>query len=233
MFANNNLTPEQRAEINRANAQHSTGAKTEAGRSASSRNRTVHGLAIHRNGMFCVTEDESEEEFVQFKAALLDEHKPVGETEWILVTSMAESHWLANRAQRLLNLCLEPKFGLIEDPRGFPLYLRYLTTHTRAFHKSLNDLIKLRAAKRKEQAGFEAQQRQEAKMASKKRVSAVEDQAKQEEDLLNNPEYRDLGVRMMMASKTKGPEYHTLKEEFERKFGAVVFGKQNSQAQAA
>ena len=35
--------------------------------------------------------------------------------------------------------------------------MRYKTTHTRAFHKCLNDLLKLRAEKRKAEFGFEAQ----------------------------------------------------------------------------
>jgi hypothetical protein len=41
----------------------------------------------------------------------------------------------------------------------FSLYLRYQTAHHRAFHKSLNGLLKLRAEKRKAEIGFEAQER--------------------------------------------------------------------------
>jgi hypothetical protein len=44
----------------------------------------------------------------------------------------------------------------------FNLYIRYQTTHTRAFHKSLNDLLKLRKETRTERNGFEAQRRAEA-----------------------------------------------------------------------
>jgi hypothetical protein len=49
----------------------------------------------------------------------------------------------------------------------FSLYLRYQTTHTRAFHKSLNDLLKLRAETRKQQNGFEAQTRKEEELRIK------------------------------------------------------------------
>jgi hypothetical protein len=38
--------------------------------------------------------------------------------------------------------------------------MRYCTTHTRAFHKSLNDLLKLRSERRKAAIGFEAQKHQ-------------------------------------------------------------------------
>ena len=42
------------------------------------------------------------------------------------------------------------------------MFIRYQTTHDRAFHKSLNDLLKLRAEKRRVEIGFESQKRQEA-----------------------------------------------------------------------
>jgi hypothetical protein len=51
--------------------------------------------------------------------------------------------------------------GQITDQKQLALWLRYQTTHERGFHKAMNDLLKLRAAKRKEQIGFESQQRAE------------------------------------------------------------------------
>ena len=44
----------------------------------------------------------------------------------------------------------------------FALYLRYQTTHERAFYKALNELQKLRNERRKEQIGFESQKRAQA-----------------------------------------------------------------------
>jgi hypothetical protein len=70
---------------------------------------------------------------------------------------MAESHWLAERAQRLQDSCIHPDTGAVTDEKHFSLYVRYKTTHTRAFHKCLNDLLKLRAEKHKADLGFEAQ----------------------------------------------------------------------------
>jgi hypothetical protein len=80
---------------------------------------------------------------------------------------MAESHWLANRAQNLQNGCFDPQTGQITDAQMFSLYLRYQTTHTRAFHKSLNDLLKLRAERRKTENGFEAQTRKQEELRLK------------------------------------------------------------------
>ena len=73
---------------------------------------------------------------------------------------MAESHWLAQRAQNLAASFTDPDTGLSTDEKSSSLYLRYETTHRRAYHKSLNDLIKLRAERRKTELGFEAQKRQ-------------------------------------------------------------------------
>ena len=77
---------------------------------------------------------------------------------------MAEAHWLANRAQTLQNTCLDPQTGQITDASLFSLYLRYQTTHTRAFHKCLNDLLKLRSERRKTENGFEAQKRKKEEL---------------------------------------------------------------------
>ncbi len=148
---------------NRANAKLSSGPKTDDGRAVSSQNRTTHGLARH-NGTFVLLSSEDPNGFEALKAALAEEHSPTTETESILINAMAESHWLANRAQTLQNTCLDLQTGQITDAPLFSLYLRYQTTHTRAFHKSLNDLLKLRFEKRKAQNGFEAQNRKKEEL---------------------------------------------------------------------
>ncbi len=81
---------------------------------------------------------------------------------------MAESHWLANRAQTLQATCVHPQTGAITNEKTFSLYMRCQTTHTRAFHKSLNDLTRLRAERRKASLGFEAQKVQKEKHEMKK-----------------------------------------------------------------
>jgi hypothetical protein len=92
---------------NRANAQLSCGPKTEAGRAVSSQNRTTHGLARH-NGTFVLLSTEDPNGFEALKAALAEEHQPSTETESTLINAMAESHWLANRAQTLQTTCFRP-----------------------------------------------------------------------------------------------------------------------------
>jgi len=151
-----NISPAKLA-ANRANAQHSTGAKSPETQAISAQNHTTHGLARHHNGNFKILTSEDPQAFEALKQSLIAEHNVLTPTESILVHNMAESHWLAQRAQRLQDLCIHPDTGAVTDEKNFSLYTRYKTTHTRAFHKCLNDLLKLRGEKRKADLGFEAQ----------------------------------------------------------------------------
>ena len=69
---------------------------------------------------------------------------------------MAESQWLAQRAQHFQDSCFHPETGEIVEERKLSLYMRYQTTHTRAFHRCLNDLLRLRKENRQSALGFEA-----------------------------------------------------------------------------
>ncbi len=151
---------------NRANSLKSSGPKTEAGLAISSQNRTTHGLARH-NGTFRILTTEDPAKFAALKTALEAEHQPQSETEAILVNAMAESHWLSKRAEKLVDTTSDPNTGQVTDPKMFTLYMRYATTHTRAFHKSLNDLLKLRKETRTAENGFEAQKRIAAELTLK------------------------------------------------------------------
>ena len=130
-------------------------ATVDAKPSASSHEIPIPGT--RPNGEFQVLPTEDALGFEAFKQALLDEHQPSTITESILVNTMAESHWLGQRAQRLQYSCFDLATGQIADAKMFALYLRCESTHTRAFHKSLTDLLKLRSERRKEELGFEAQ----------------------------------------------------------------------------
>ena len=236
MFTNNNLSPEQRAAINRSNSQHSTGAKSAAGREVSSRNHTVHGLTRH-NGHFALLPFENKDEFNALQYSLANEYQPHSSTEHILLTNMSESHWLAQRAQGLLTGCLDPQTGKISDPKSFSLYLRYQTTHERAFNKALNDLLKLRSERRKEQAGFEAQKRQQAKQEAEieeqKQAAQEAKEAQVDEQLLKDPEYRAFLQRLGAARVSNSPEYPALQREFACRYDAAMAAMEDSLAQAA
>ncbi|HEX4228306.1 MAG TPA: hypothetical protein VHZ07_06530 [Bryobacteraceae bacterium] len=161
---------------NQANAQHSTGPVTDTGKAASSQNRRIHPgcrrvslsaispLGEGFTGRFGLMKDENGEEYTALIKALYDEHQPATVTESILVEKMAQHFWTAQRAIRLQSI----SFGDEDHPKQLALYLRYQTTHDRAFHKCLSDLLKLRAERRKAlesekkaEIGFESQKRKE------------------------------------------------------------------------
>ena len=137
-------SPRTRAEINRENAQHSSGPRSKEGKARSSMNHFKHGFC----GAFSLLPAESKQDFDDLLAALRQDHQPANTTEDILVERMAQHHWLRQRAIHLQTTLLSDD-GLIEqNEKSFSLYLRYQTANERAFSKCLHDLLKLRAAQR-------------------------------------------------------------------------------------
>ena len=121
-----------------------------------------------QNGNFMLVAAEDPAGFEALKQSMYSEHKAVTPTETILVDAMIESHWLALRSQRLRDACTDHFIGAVTDEKNFALYLRNHNTHTRAFHKALNALLKLRSERRKAEIGFEAQKIKSEQHAMKK-----------------------------------------------------------------
>jgi hypothetical protein len=159
-----------RGKRNRRNAQLSTGPKTAAGKARASQNAIRHGLSSDR---FLVFEWENLDEFHDLLLNLRAEHQPATQTEALLVEKMAQHFWLSQRALRLQDMCFNMEVPLCEQPKEMALYMRYETTHERAFHKCGAELTKLRATQRKEQAGFVSQQRQAAAECRKQELHNV------------------------------------------------------------
>jgi len=167
---------------NQQNAHHSTGPKTESGKASSCKNNFKYGLT---GSSFTVLDFEDQDEFNHVLSGLRHEHQPSTMTESILIEQMAQSYWLRKRAFYLQDQCCTDRahrasrarcaqsneeLSLDEQQRQLALFLRYQTTHDRAFHRALNDLLKLRADKRKQEIGFESQRLKAA--AESRRESA-------------------------------------------------------------
>jgi hypothetical protein len=118
---------------------HSTGPRTEAGLARSSQNARKHGLSS-LTSIFVMMPGEDPHEWVQLIDDLNQEFQPATRTERILVNDMAQSHWLTQRA---INL----QTSHIEDPKFFALYLRYQTTHHRAYYRALKQLLVLQKSR--------------------------------------------------------------------------------------
>jgi hypothetical protein len=152
------MSTQAQTAANQANSQLSTGAKTSEGKETVSFNAFRHGLA----GRFVILPHENECEFKELFHGLQHEHRPSTPTEHLLIEGMAQHYWLAQRALNLQQLCFDES-GV--DEKRLALYLRYQTTHDRGFHKCLNDLLKLRAQKRREEIGFVSQEHKKADQA--------------------------------------------------------------------
>jgi hypothetical protein len=90
---NNNPISDARAEANRANAQHSTGPRTAAGRAKVSLNAVKTGLT----GCTVVLPSEDAELYRTHIAGYEKELQPVGIQECHLVQSLADLRWRLNR----------------------------------------------------------------------------------------------------------------------------------------
>jgi len=147
------MSTEAQIVANQKNSRHSTGPKSAEGKGTVSMNACRHGLS----GGFLFLPGEMPADFEKLQDGLRTEHNPETPTETLLVESMAQHYWLQQRAIRLQGRCFN-EAGACDAERELALYLRYQTTHDRAFHKSLNTLLKLRAEKRKAEIGFVSQQ---------------------------------------------------------------------------
>ncbi len=143
---------------NQQNAKLSSGPKSEEGKAASCLNNFRHGFT----GAFTVLPSEDQEKFDTLLHGLRVEHEPKTMTEILLVEKMAQHHWLVQRAMKLQELTMMSELPSRDQECRFSLYLRYQTTNERAFHKSLDQLLKLRAERRKAEIGFESQKQKEA-----------------------------------------------------------------------
>ena len=91
------MSKRSRAQINRANAQHSTGPKTARGKKQSSLNALRHGLT----GQIVVMPTEDLEAYRLHVESYTDEYDPQGATEIDLVQALADTSWRLNRVAAL------------------------------------------------------------------------------------------------------------------------------------
>jgi hypothetical protein len=91
------MSTPNRTEINRANAQRSTGPKTETGKWRSSLNALRHGLT----GQIVVMPTEDMAAYQSHLKTFTDEYTPKGATEAQLVQQLADTSWRLNRAASL------------------------------------------------------------------------------------------------------------------------------------
>jgi hypothetical protein len=129
-----------RAEINRANAQRSTGPRTATGKARASHNSFKHGLYAQS----LVLPDEDPAELEELRASLRAEHQPANTTEDILVNELAEHFWRLRRMRDFEATGLQPQNlnGWLESGL-LVLIQRNMASAERSFHKALTSLRQL------------------------------------------------------------------------------------------
>ena len=154
-----------RAEINRANAQHSTGPKSVVGKGNSSHNSFKHGLYSKQ----LVTSVEEAAELDALRADLRAEHQPINQTEEILVNEMAEQFWRIRRARRMEALLFESGKIVLTHLAAIQ---RMMSSAERGFHKSLATLRQLQKDEPAGLSGAKTQARQRERQRATTKLSA-------------------------------------------------------------
>src|ERR1700679_55451 len=120
---------------NLANAQHSTGPKTEAGKHRTRLNAYRHGLT----GQICLLTAEEHEAFDLHCTGIRESLAPVGALETELAQSIAEDHWRLKRARAIetgifaagvLGQLGHPYGGIREDAAQVPIDEALAKAHT-------------------------------------------------------------------------------------------------------
>ena len=147
---------ERRAAVNRDNAQHSTGPRTDAGKRRSSLNSLGHGLTAASPVL--PTADRAAYE--DHRRGLFDEYKPATPTESQLVQELADTSWRLNRIPLLeadvLARALPPAdaeqevtFDILDAHRIVATLGLYSSRLSRQFHKSLEQLRDIQEERRR------------------------------------------------------------------------------------
>jgi hypothetical protein len=137
------MTSPNRIDINRANAQHSTGPKTEAGKQRSSQNALRHGLT----SQIVVMPTEELEAYQLHLKSFTEEYDPQGATESTLVQALADASWRLNRV-----VALETNLLMAGDLESQAKALANLSMHSqrlsRQFERTVNQLRQLQEIRR-------------------------------------------------------------------------------------
>jgi hypothetical protein len=153
------MSTQQQIEANRRNAARSTGPRTPDGKARAAQNALRHGLTSRR----LVLRDEEEEAFLEFRAALSAELRPLSTLETALVTRVAAQLWRLARVpaieaglfERLRSFALGGDEGLggafardaLVGEGAFSKLARYESTLERSVSRLLSELRRAQAAR--------------------------------------------------------------------------------------
>ncbi|MBC7235801.1 MAG: hypothetical protein H5T69_08165 [Chloroflexi bacterium] len=154
-------TTAARAAANRANARRSTGPRTEEGKRRSAANAVRHGILTHP---FTLWQDEpGRTAFQKLYAALIEELKPVGVMESLLVERIAIAYWRMRRLARAESLALAALHSRYRRPNDIAhalpedadldRFARYHVALERQLERATRELARLQAARHHQESG--------------------------------------------------------------------------------
>jgi hypothetical protein len=136
------IAPLDRAAINRANSQHSTGPRTESGKQRSSLNALRHGLTAQS----AVLPSEDPAAYEAHRRQFLDEYQPVTSTETQLVNELVDTSWRLNRIPLLeADLLTRTDLGVLDAHRLLNSLSVQSQRLSRQFQKALDQLLDIQA----------------------------------------------------------------------------------------
>jgi hypothetical protein len=144
-----------RAVVNKANAQHSTGPRTPSGKARSSLNALTHGLT----GKTALLPTEDPAAHQRHTQEFFDEYQPKTPTERQLVQELIDTSWRINRVPALeadvLHRAANPPteeaaiaFDIVDAHQAINKLALYSHRLSRQFHKTLEQLRDIQAERR-------------------------------------------------------------------------------------
>jgi hypothetical protein len=140
------IAPIDRAAINRANSQHSTGPRTESGKQRSSLNALRHGLTAQS----AVLPSEDPAAYENHRRQFVDEYQPATPTESQLVGELADTSWRLNRIPLLeADLLTRAGIDILDAHRLLNSLSVQSQRLSRQFQKALDQLRDIQADRRR------------------------------------------------------------------------------------
>ncbi len=150
--------PSARHRVNRANAAHSTGPRTAAGKQRSSLNAVSHGLTSR--SAVLATEDPAA--YQRHCRQFFDEYQPATTTETQLTQELADTSWRLNRIPELeaalLDRAANPPtdqaaidFDIVDAHRALATLGLHYQRLSRQFQKTVDHIREIQSERRREQ----------------------------------------------------------------------------------
>ena len=217
-----------RAAINRANSEHSTGPRTAEGKARSSQNALRHGLLSRTP----VLRSEDQAAYEQHCRQFFDEHRPATPTETQLTQELADTSWRLNRVSaleaELLNRAAHPAneeaaiaFDIVDAHRAISILSLHSARLSRQFQRALQQLREIQADRHEHR---EHDLRDAASISELHKHKGVPYDASQDGFVFLQPEIDAFAQRQVRINTSRAFDYSRTYEA-RKLFGAMQAGK--------